>query len=343
MFWKPATVTALSLVLSAGALAGDVPQGGEGDLPVVPVSSLSEANESASEQQQVLQRQLEEAARLTAKADAGESEAHAGQPPQRQAQETINDDGSEPDVSDDIDPIVVPVKPGINEVVPVSVGHLNRLIVPFDDPQIRTTSAAHYEVHDNAIYVATDQTSPITMYVTSGQDERLALSLTLAPRRIAPVEITLEVEGELSFPSRRQFGSQQAERWEQSQPYVETIRSVMRTVAVGDIPQGYALSETDPEVNWRGCEQDGLSFSFDEGMVMVGHRMLVNIGVATNTSDRPVEFVESHCADHDVAAAAAWPRNLLHPGQQTEVYVVRLRDQQQEERDATQRRILVRD
>ena len=56
---------------------------------------------------------------------------------------------------------------------------------------------------------------------------------------------------------------------------------------------------------------------------MVGHRLSVSIGVATNVSGQPLEFKEQSCGDWDVAAVAAWPRNVLGPNERTEVYVIR--------------------
>jgi conjugal transfer pilus assembly protein TraK len=34
------------------------------------------------------------------------------------------------------------VTPGINELIPIAVGHLNRLVTPFDNPVVTTTSQA---------------------------------------------------------------------------------------------------------------------------------------------------------------------------------------------------------
>lgn len=54
---------------------------------------------------------------------------------------------------------------------------------------------------------------------------------------------------------------------------------------------------------------------------MLGHHFDVAIGVAKNTSNGPVEVRETACGSQQVAAVASWPKNVLHPGDKTEVYV----------------------
>ena len=39
-------------------------------------------------------------------------------------------------------PDTIRVKPGINQIVPIALGHLNRLVLPFDQPAIRTINPA---------------------------------------------------------------------------------------------------------------------------------------------------------------------------------------------------------
>lgn len=216
--------------------------------------------------------------------------------------------------------VSVPVTPGVNEIVPVAINHLNRVLVPFPDPQVRTTSGAEYQIHDRAIYVSTQSEAPVTMYVTNGDDEQTAISLTLVPRRVAPVEVSLSIRGE---SEDRVYGNpQSAGDWETSQPYVDTLRDLLREVAVGEVPQGYSLADVPDGQVFRGCNQPGLEFDFSAGQYLSGQKFQVHVGVAHNESSDPVEFVESNCSMRGVTAVAAWPRTLLRPDERTEVYVV---------------------
>jgi len=214
--------------------------------------------------------------------------------------------------------------PGVNEIVPVAVSHLNRIVTPFGEPEVNTTSDATVNIEDNVIYVATTEENPVTLFITQKGSQARALSLTLVPRRIPPRELFLELEG--GATNAALVGNPKAERWETSQPYIDTLRGVMRSLALGDIPQGYTLHDTNSQQRMPSCQQPGFNFQFAGGQTMVGHRLSVNIGVATNVSGQPLEFKEQSCGDWDVAAVAAWPRNVLGPNERTEVYVVRRAD-----------------
>lgn len=229
------------------------------------------------------------------------------------------------------------VTPGVNELVPVAVGHLNRVVTPFSNPQVTTSSAATTEIRNNVVYVGTDQESPVTMFITQKDSEAEAISLTLVPRRIPPREVFVELDGGRSV----QFGlsvNEPAGRWEESQPYVDTLRNLLRSVALGELPQGYTFHETRGRGGMPACQQAGLSFDFANGQVMMGQNLRVSIGTATNTSSQPLEFREASCGNWDVAAVAAWPRNVLAPDEKTEIYVVNRRGQQPNAPTNSQRR-----
>jgi conjugal transfer pilus assembly protein TraK len=164
------------------------------------------------------------------------------------------------------------------------------------------------------------------MFITQKGSEAQALSLTLVPQRIPPRELFLSVGGDAVSPGM--FANSKAERWETSQPYVETLRSLLRNVALGELPQGYTLHHTEPKHPKPHCSQPGLDFSFDNGQMLIGHKLTVSIGVARNVSGQPLEFEEASCGEWNVAAVAAFPRNVLAPNDRTEIYVVTKQGQQ---------------
>ena len=54
-------------------------------------------------------------------------------------------------------PQQIQIKPGINELMPIAVGHLNRLVTPFDNPVVTTTSQATTSTKGKIVYVATSR------------------------------------------------------------------------------------------------------------------------------------------------------------------------------------------
>ncbi|ECT8839326.1 conjugal transfer protein TraK [Salmonella enterica subsp. enterica serovar Montevideo] len=225
---------------------------------------------------------------------------------------------------------VLTMKPGVNQIIPIAIGHPNRVVTPFGNPEIVSTSltggtdagqCGEVCIKENVVYVATDKQYPVTMFITEKGSEAQALSLTMVPRRIPPREVFLRLDGNVGISGA--LANSKAESWEQSQPYVETIRSVFRKVALGEIPQGYTMNRIPTGAAVPSCSHPGIKVDFSKGQYMMGHHLNVFIGVAQNVSSQPIEFKEALCGSWDVAAVTTWPLNVLEPGQKTELYVAK--------------------
>lgn len=137
----------------------------------------------------------------------------------------------------------VVVASGTNTLIPISRGQINRLVTPFDNPHIQTVSEAEISTSGNVIYVTTQDEKPVTMFVTPEDDESVAISLTLLPQGVPPIQANLilakNVQGLASgmpITSSTNY-SGQARKWERSQPYMDTLRSLMREMALGKLPR----------------------------------------------------------------------------------------------------------
>lgn len=225
---------------------------------------------------------------------------------------------------------VLTMKPGVNQIIPIAIGHPNRIVTPFSNPEVvstsLTSSANENEcgevcIKENVVYVATDVTHPVTMFVTEKGTEAQALSVTMIPRRIPPREVFLKLDG--GFTGSSMYASTKAKSWEESQPYVETIRSVFRKLAMGEIPQGYTMNDIPQGIVIPACSMPGAIVDFTKGQYLMGHHLNVFIGVVKNVSKQPMEVKEALCGSWDVAAVASWPLHILEPGQKTEIYVAK--------------------
>ncbi|WP_207461833.1 type-F conjugative transfer system secretin TraK [Azospirillum sp. SYSU D00513] len=248
-------------------------------------------------------------------------------------------------------PALISMKPGTTELVAVAEGHLNRIVTPFAEPSVVTTSDAKTRISGNVVYVST--TSPATIYITPKGDESVALPLALVPRRIPPREIKLEMSqsagwgltyasmGGGSVGGAYAARNKKAEKWEENQPYVETLRAIFRDVALGKVPSGYQMREVGAREAVPHCDAPGgVSFRFDGGQVLQGGHLDVAIGIVTNKTGQTIELSEPWCAGADVAGVAFWPANVLQPGQSTEVFVVR-RPMQETDTDTRRPSLLV--
>jgi conjugal transfer pilus assembly protein TraK len=75
------------------------------------------------------------------------------------------------------------------------VKHLNRLVMPFDNPVVTTTSQATTSSKGTIVYVATADETPVTLYITLGDNQDIALSLTLIPKRIPALGLQKTLPG----------------------------------------------------------------------------------------------------------------------------------------------------
>lgn len=223
----------------------------------------------------------------------------------------------------------ITVEPGVTQIAAIARGHLNRIITPFPNPEVMTSNLVGGKdgecgeicVRDNVIYVTTDSNSPVTISINETGRQDIAILLTLVPKDVPPRELALNFSGSAGQAiSSMQFGSSKADSWEKSQPYVTTLTQLFRKLALNEVPQGYTLHDAK-NGPLPVCYQQGVSYDFARGQRMMGHNLDVSIGVAQNQTSSPVEIRESACGSPNVAAVAAWPHNVLAPGQKTEIYV----------------------
>ena len=222
----------------------------------------------------------------------------------------------------------VVVSSGTNTLIPISRGQMNRIVTPFDVPKVQTVSTADISVSGNVLYVTTFEDKPVTMYVTPDDDETVAISLTLLPQGVPPIQANLilakNVQGlasGLPVTSSTNY-SGQARKWERSQPYMDTLRSLMREMALGKLPRGYSFGALTSGNKIPACAQPSLSFDFSKSQLIEGHDFKVFVATAENVSGRTVEFDHASCTHPHRAAVSAWPDEVLEPGQKTEVFVV---------------------
>ncbi len=222
-----------------------------------------------------------------------------------------------------IGPQHIAVKPGINELMPIAVGHLNRLVTPFEHPVVTTTSQATTSTKGKIVYVATADETPVTLYITPGDNQDIALSLTLIPKRIPAREIHLDLDKD-SYQLLNQWqraDSASRTSSQQEQAYISQLKSLFRDLGMQKTPPGFSLREPKPQEQIR-CLQDRVQIK--TGQILESQDRLILVGLAKNTGSEMLEFDERSCAttQQDVLAVSVWPNVVLKPQEATELYVV---------------------
>ena len=223
------------------------------------------------------------------------------------------------------------VKPGINELIPIAVGHLNRLVTPFDSPVVTTTSQATTSTKGKIVYVATPDETPVTLYITPGDNQDIALSLTLIPKRIPAREIHLSLDKDtykVLTMLQQQTSNAVGKAADKEQEYITTLKKLFRDLGLQKTPPGFSLRDPGHTESIH-CHQDRLQIS--TGQLLEGQDLLILVGVARNTGVTSIEFDERSCATgkDEVLAVAAWPKVVLRPGESTELYVAVRRSTEQ--------------
>lgn len=212
------------------------------------------------------------------------------------------------------------MRPGVSVVTPIAYGHLNRIVTPFDNPQVRTVSRAQIQVHDKVVYVATEEDSPITLFITPNGRESPALPLILAPRKIPPREIRLLLPEAEEKALRLQEIRAADPVLGKDAPYVANIKEIMKALAKGKIPGGFSLRDPGPADRVQ-CFQSGLSVRV--GQVLEGPGMVLRVALLRNSGSAEIELDETRCtSEGDPVAVAAWPKVRLSPGEAAELFVL---------------------
>ncbi|SFL59146.1 TraK domain-containing protein [Azotobacter beijerinckii] len=224
------------------------------------------------------------------------------------------------------------VSPGANTLIPISRGQINRLVTPFERPIIQTVSGADITASGNALYVTPHSDQPITLFVTPEDDESIALSLTLLPQTMPPIQANLILAqngpGGWNGQAVRvgalgaRTNTEEASKWERSQPYMDTLRGILRDMALGTLPPGYSFGALPSGASIPACAQPGLKFDFSKSQLITGHDFRIFVAVAQNISSRTLEFDHGACTHPYRAAVSSWPHEILEPGQKTEVFLV---------------------
>lgn len=207
---------------------------------------------------------------------------------------------------------------GRNEMVQVARNQPNRFITPFALPVVRfADDLTNVEVAGSLVYVTTASSRPVTIYIEDDANPANAFVLTLMPRDVPAVSITLNMRNQL--PGRTMTSLAQAQAHEQSDHFVAVLRDTFKALAGGRVPSGYGLAHSVDPGSVPECLMPGLRMT--PGQTVTGAEFTVYVSRLTNTSRIPQFVEEEACASDRVLAVAAWPHVELMPGQSTELYI----------------------
>lgn len=224
---------------------------------------------------------------------------------------------------------LIHVTAGKNIVLPIAMGYTNRLVTPFSDPTVISTSLTMADqngsgeifIRNNTIYLSTRKDYPVTMFITQRDDEQYAISLTLIPKKIPPREIMFTID-DYALAKVKERTEQRVIKQDLKNDYLAEIKNLLKTVALNEIPLGYSLQKIIKGTYEPPCTDPNLEISFANGQLLVGSNYDLYVGKVTNITDHELLVDERMCSNWEISAVALWPYNQLSSKQSTEIYVV---------------------
>nr|WP_312130899.1 type-F conjugative transfer system secretin TraK [Stenotrophomonas pavanii] len=220
-------------------------------------------------------------------------------------------------------PPMIDVDAGVNKSFGIALQHLNQIVTPFREPEIKTTSVASINVEKGVVYVSTLLGDEIALLIyEKGGDPANSMSLTLVPDAINPVSVKVNLRG---YQAGDSYGSavastEMARGWEMDQPFLEVVKSTFRELALGRVPDGYGFQSIKripaemPRCSFPGFEIEPLQ-------IVTGNSMMVIVSRLTNRNHTAQQVDESGCESERLVGATTWPSAKLEPGQSAELYL----------------------
>lgn len=213
-------------------------------------------------------------------------------------------------------PTTITIRPGITELLRVAKGYLNEFVTPFDDPIVITAQEdVTWKKIGRTVLLGSGDERPLGVHIrSSDESDPRDISLALIPAKIPPKSVTLKWPGVALVSTG---SNARAKRWEESEPYQDTLTQLASTLARGELPDGYALEEAGEELPCSLPE-----VHYHTGQKLVGYHFTTYVLKVTNVGGSVVELqAHAGCNFPEVAMVAPWPYAQLQPGMSTELYV----------------------
>lgn len=216
-------------------------------------------------------------------------------------------------VKDYFKPVVVRANATRTEMVEIARNFPSRISTPFQTPKIIDQTKTDISVSGQGIYVTPKSDSPFTIFVTGSGDNDPVISLTLVPRDIPSQTILMQIDRPDGSPANVSVTD---EVMPASDSYTDSLRALLRSVAMGKVPAGFAdaplpsvMANIDgfvvaPVARYSGPNSDIYAYRIE------------------GTSELSVELEENSFYQPGVRAVSFFPRTSLSLGESTLVYVI---------------------
>lgn len=229
----------------------------------------------------------------------------------RQKRETVSSVLPGLEAGRPIKPLILKVQPGVTEVVKIARGFPSLIMTPFAEPQVVDGGKVKLVYAGSNVYVMPLGAEPEALFISDKGKSSVVVSLMVVPEDLPAQQITVQLDG---FKGADAQGL--ADQRERKDDYVSELVDIMREVGQGTVPAGYTAS-TINEIEARIGSLYALpiqKFSGTDRNIFA--YKLSNRGATPITVSEPSFYAKG------VRAVALFPKIHLMPGEQTTLYIM---------------------
>lgn len=193
------------------------------------------------------------------------------------------------------------------EIVDVSNQFQNRISTPFDSPKIVDSSNSEIKIVGSSIYISLTG-KPVVVYITGSVNGDPVISLTLVPKPIPAQTVVLQLDQPLNHPADKHK--------DKPESYEQHLSSLLKTVAMGENPEGFTKGHIDNIVARKGVLAIFPTARFSNAYMDIFSYKI------TNTGTKETRLAESSFYQKGVLAVGMFPASTLKHNESTFVYVI---------------------
>jgi conjugal transfer pilus assembly protein TraK len=215
----------------------------------------------------------------------------------------------------------IEARPGETVQATLAIGQVNRIVLPFDAPEIRTLNPSTAELQGRVLYVAPIDHETMHLYVSEARDPETSLALSFTPEETHPREVIISLAEPIQArPPESLPQAMSSSDEEQGSQLKDSLRQTLKTLAMGQIPEGYRLRNPQGRESIR-CRQKFALIQTRQVVESGNSKILV--GVLHNSGKAPLELNEEAClGNYSIEAIGLFPAIPLRSGQESEIYMV---------------------
>jgi conjugal transfer pilus assembly protein TraK len=231
-------------------------------------------------------------------------------------------------------------------IIPVGQGVMNSIVTNYKMIAVKTShKTGLYEPEGGFLYatIRTNERVGLILFEEGVPESQIAVTLVPIDAPPSVININVAMTEAMNTKSRafqKEIREQEASVLaQQEQTYysmerTQRIIQMLTPVAQGDLPRGFSLSTDIPKEHMKPC---AVPIYQHTGQRLMGGKEVIDVVLVKNTSNGVYQMREEMCASDDVLAVALYRKSYLQPGEEMELYILRDKFFEREQKRSSRR------